>query len=95
MIHTEVDLDRISTPGGEEREIPAVWLQYCLDATEWQVVDSSDQPASLDEPPPYFRPGARHPVTVQVIYFDSSPVEPRDNPRWMPNEWEHEEDESC
>ena len=47
----------------QEREIPTVWLSYCIDQTAWTLVDSN-----TDDP--IEGPGGRHLSTIQVIKSD-------------------------
>ena len=32
----EIDLDRMVN----DKNVPAVWLRYCIDPTDWQIVDA-------------------------------------------------------
>ncbi|QSB13039.1 hypothetical protein JQS43_15430 [Natronosporangium hydrolyticum] len=91
----EVDLDRFANVGGEDQNVPLVNLQYCVDATDWRIIDGSGEPVSSDESATVFHSGVKELIAAEATFYDPSSVEPRDNPQWRLREWEPIGGEPC
>lgn len=94
LVDVEVDLDNITTFGDEDLHIPLVRLQYCVDATDWRIVDSeTGQPAGPGTHRVMAEPGRSHLATMELTYYDPHPD--GENPEWWFEKWENEEAQQC
>jgi hypothetical protein len=55
----DIDLDRMV----DDKNVPAVWLRYCIDATDWQIVES-DSGEVVEQP------GDREAAIFRAVWYD-------------------------